>query len=149
MQVSILGAEQWGAQLDGQGDTYSSLLVRALANVLAEAMAENVHHIIDNVWPTDGVQSIRPACGYPSQPDHAEKRTVFALLDAPMRTGVTLTESFMMQPQASVCALIFHHPAARYFVVGPIGDDQRADYEKRCTSTCQGGVKCGRMSAHG
>ena len=132
MQVSILGADRWGAQLDEQGDTYSSLLVRALSNVLAEAMAENVHRIVDNVWPTDGVQSIRPACGYPSQPDHAEKRTVFALLDASMHTGASLTESFMMQPQASVCALIFHHPEARYFAVGSIGDDQRTDYEKRC-----------------
>lgn len=136
MQTSILGAEQWGAQFDAQQDSYSSLLVRALANVLAEALAERTHGIADALWATDGVQSIRPACGYPSQPDHAEKRAVFALLDAVSRTGATLTESCMMRPQASVCALIFHHPEARYFAVGPVGDDQRTDYEKRSPDCC-------------
>ncbi len=131
MQVSILGAEQWGEQLDAQQDAYSSLLVRALANVLAEALAERVHGLVDTLWPADGVQSIRPACGYPSQPDHAEKSAVFALLNAQEHTNASLTESYMMRPQASVCALILHHPEARYFAVGPIGDDQKQDYKMR------------------
>ena len=99
--------------------------------MLAEALAECTQARVNEVWPLGGCASIRPACGYPSQPDHAEKRTVFSLLDAPARTGASLTDSFMMVPAASVCALIFHHPAARYFAVGPIGEDQRADYETR------------------
>ena len=74
---------------------------------------------------------VRPACGYPSQPDHAEKRTIFTLLDATAHTGTTLTETCMMQPQSAVCALVFNHPHASYFAVGTIGDDQRADYAAR------------------
>ena len=100
--------------------------------MLAEALAECSQECIDAVWPVAGSRSIRPACGYPSQPDHQEKRTVFALLDATAKTGATLTETAMMQPSASVCALLFNHPETKYFAVGPVGDDQRADYEARC-----------------
>ena len=132
MQLSITGAEERAAAWEAEGDAYNALLIRALANMLAEALAECTEQRVSEVWPLcEGVVSIRPACGYPTQPDHAEKRTVFDLLDAPARTGAGLTESFMMQPTASVCALVFHHPAARYFSVLPIGDDQRADYEAR------------------
>ena len=132
MQLSITGAEERSAAWEAEGDTYSALLCRALANMLAEALAECTEACVAQVWPVgEGVVSIRPACGYPSQPDHAEKRIVFDLLDAPSRTGASLTSTCMMQPSASVCALVFHHPAARYFAVGPVGDDQRADYEAR------------------
>ena len=136
MQLSISGADARCAAWEAEGDTYNALLCRALANMLAEALAECTERCVNELWPlADGVVSIRPACGYPSQPDHAEKRTVFDLLDAPARTGASLTDSFMMQPAASVCALIFHHPAARYFSVLPLGDDQRADYEARSGHT--------------
>ena len=136
MQLSISGAEEYSAAREAEGDTYSAILCRALANMLAEALAECTELRVSQVWPVaEGVVSIRPACGYPSQPDHAEKRIVFDLLDAPSRTGASLTSSYMMQPAASVCALIFHHPAARYFAVGRIGDDQCADYESRTGHT--------------
>ena len=132
MQLSITGAEARSAAWEAEGDTYNALLIRALANMLAEALAECTEKRVNEVWPlAEGVVSIRPACGYPSQPDHAEKRLVFELLDAPARTGASLTDSYMMQPAASVCALVFHHPEARYFAVGPVGEDQRADYEAR------------------
>ena len=127
MQLSVTGVDEWVEELDA----YSDLLCRALASMLAEALAECTQARVDELWPLGSAVSIRPACGYPSQPDHEEKRTVFSLLDAPARTGASLTETCMMRPAASVCALIFHHPAARYFAVGPLGEDQRADYETR------------------
>ena len=108
--------------------------------MLAEALAECAQDCIRQVWPEEGSSIIRPACGYPSQPDHAEKGTVFALLNATERTGATLTESFMMRPVSSVCALLFNHPQARYFAVGAIGADQRADYEARTTRPWKGGA---------
>ena len=131
LQVSVSGAETWCAEFEAQNDTYSSLLGRALANTLAEAMAELVHAEADRIWRVADTASIRPACGYPTQPDHAEKQTIFDLLDAPAQTGAALTESFMITPPSSVCALLFHHPAARYFSVLPVGEDQLADYEAR------------------
>lgn len=131
MQLAITGADEWAAELNAAHDAYNALLIAAIANMLAEALAELTNECANKTWPTEGSVSIRPACGYPTQPDHAEKRTVFALLGATERTGATLTESNMMQPASSVCALLFNHPAARYFAVGPIGDDQREDYFRR------------------
>lgn len=131
MQLSITGADSWADELNASHDTYNALLIAALANMLAEALAELTHECVNTVWPTESSVSIRPACGYPSQPDHAEKRIIFDLLQATERTGAQLTESCMMQPSSSVCALLFNHPQARYFAVGPIADDQREDYEKR------------------
>ena len=131
LQLSITGGDSWSAQLNAEGDTYRALLCAALCSMLAEALAECAQECIDSVWTGAGSVSIRPACGYPSQPDHREKETVFALLNATEHTGATLTESAMMQPVASVCALLFNHPMARYFAVGPVGDDQRSDYEQR------------------
>ena len=132
LQLSVTGGDAWAAAFDAAGDSYNALLCGALCSMLAEALAECSQGCIDAVWPVAGSRSIRPACGYPSQPDHQEKRTVFALLDATAKTGATLTETAMMQPSASVCALLFNHPEAKYFAVGPVGDDQRADYEARC-----------------
>lgn len=131
MQVTISGAEEWAAELNAANDPYNALLVSAVANMLAEAMAECTQSVAEQLWPVEGSQMIRPACGYPSQPDHAEKITVFSLLAATTHTGATLTETCMMQPASSVCALIFNHPHAAYFAVGPIGTDQRADYAAR------------------
>lgn len=131
MQLSVTGAEEWAQELDAAADPYKALLASALANMLAEALAECVNECVNEVWPAEQSQSIRPACGYPTQPDHAEKSTIFELLQATERTGATLTESLMMQPASSVCALLFNHPRARYFAVGPLGDDQREDYAAR------------------
>ena len=131
MQVSIGGADEWAAELNAANDPYNALLIAALANMLAEALAECTQEVVEQLWPTEGSTMVRPACGYPSQPDHAEKRTVFALLDATARTGAMLTETCMMNPSASVCALIFNHPSAQYFAVGPIGEDQQRDYAAR------------------
>ena len=79
----------------------------------------------------ESYRGIRPAPGYPAQPDHTEKRTLFELLDGERATGVKLTESFAMWPGASVCGLYFSHPESRYFGVGKIERDQVADYARR------------------
>ncbi len=134
MQASVSGADAWAAEFEAAGDSYNSLLCTALSCMLVEALAEFTHRSIELSYWAEGEGNgtlIRPACGYPSQPDHEEKRTVFELLGATEHTGATLTDSGMMQPLASVCTLLFMHPQARYFAVGPVGDDQRADYEAR------------------
>lgn len=131
LQLSVTGGDAWAAAFNAEHDTYRALLCSALCSMLAEALAECTQECINSVWPAEGSHSIRPACGYPSQPDHREKETVFALLDASAYTGAMLTETAMMQPAASVCALLFNHPEARYFAVGECGDDQRSDYERR------------------
>ncbi len=131
LQLSITGGDAWAAAFNSLSDTYHALLSAALCSMLAEALAECSQDCINQVWPVEGSQAIRPACGYPSQPDHRAKETVFALLDATAHTGATLTDTAMMNPAASVCTLLFNHPQAKYFAVGPIGDDQRADYEHR------------------
>ncbi len=131
MQVVIAGAEEWAAELNAANDPYNALLVAAVANMLAEALAECTQGVLEQLWSVEGSKMVRPACGYPSQPDHAEKRTIFALLDATAHTGTTLTETCMMQPPSAVCALVFNHPHASYFAVSAIGDDQRADYAAR------------------
>ena len=81
-------------------------------------------------WPWTW-RGIRPAAGYPAYPDHSEKGVIFELLDAQSRIGVSLTESFMMVPAASVSGLVFAHPEAKYFNVGTVGEDQMADYAAR------------------
>ncbi len=128
-----------------KGDDYSAILAVALADRLAEAFAEALHRRVrTELWgyapdePFDletliaeTYQGIRPAPGYPAQPDHTEKATLFSLLDATAATGVELTESFAMTPPASVSGLYFSHPDAHYFGVGKIGRDQVADYARR------------------
>ncbi len=132
MQMAITGADEWAAELNAAADPYNALLIAAVANMLAEALAECTQEVMETIWAPAGRNCmVRPACGYPSQPDHAEKVTVFAELDATSHTGTTLTETCMMQPSAAVCALVFNHPKAKYMSVGPIGPDQRADYEQR------------------
>ncbi|HEY1448615.1 MAG TPA: methionine synthase [Caulobacteraceae bacterium] len=127
------------------GDDYSAIIAAALADRLAEAFAEALHRKVrTELWgyapdePFDleamlaeKYRGIRPAPGYPAQPDHTEKRTLFRLLDAPARTGMDLTESFAMTPASSVSGLYFAQPQAHYFGVGKIERDQTADYAAR------------------
>jgi len=126
------------------GDDYSSIMLKALADRLAEACAEYLHHRVrTGLWGYQGheftneemirerYQGIRPAPGYPACPDHTEKRTIFDLLDVPGAIGVDLTESYAMDPAASVSGLYFAHPASRYFGVRRVEADQLADYAAR------------------
>ena len=127
------------------GDDYSAIMAAALADRLAEAFAEALHaKVRKELWgyaPTEAAavddliaekyQGIRPAAGYPAQPDHTEKETIFRLLDAEAATGIALTESFAMSPPASVSGVYFSHPQAHYFGVGKIGRDQVQDYARR------------------
>jgi 5-methyltetrahydrofolate--homocysteine methyltransferase len=128
-----------------KGDDYSSIIVKALADRFAEAFAEYMHEQVRReLWGyaanealtnddmiAEKYRGIRPAPGYPSQPDHTEKRTLFDLLDATGRAGIELTSSFAMNPPASVSGLYFSHPDAIYFAVGRIEKDQVEDYAKR------------------
>jgi 5-methyltetrahydrofolate--homocysteine methyltransferase len=127
------------------GDDYSAILATALADRLAEAFAEALHRKVrtelwgyapDEPFDLDALISekyrgIRPAPGYPAQPDHTEKATLFRLLNAEKATGMQLTESFAMNPPASVSGLYFSHPEAHYFGVGRIEKDQVEDYARR------------------
>jgi 5-methyltetrahydrofolate--homocysteine methyltransferase len=138
-----IGAHELAARYERQHDDYHAIMVKALADRLAEACAEWLHLRVRREWGyarderlsledliAERYRGIRPAFGYPACPDHSEKRTLFALLDAPA-VGITLTESCAMQPAASVSGLYFGHPQARYFTVGRIGRDQLADYAAR------------------
>jgi 5-methyltetrahydrofolate--homocysteine methyltransferase len=120
-------------------------MVKALADRLAEAFAERLHaKVRRELWGYAADETlnardligekytgIRPAPGYPAQPDHTEKSALFALLDGEVATGVKLTESFAMWPGASVCGLYFSHPQSHYFGVGKIERDQVEDYARR------------------
>ena len=127
------------------GDDYNAILLESLADRLAEACAEWLHHKVrTQIWgyaPEESASSddlisenyigIRPAPGYPACPDHTEKRTLFSLLDAPDTVGVSLTDSMAMLPSAAVSGWYFAHPEARYFGVGKIGADQLEDWAER------------------
>jgi 5-methyltetrahydrofolate--homocysteine methyltransferase len=138
-----LGADELAASYATAGDDYHAIMVKALADRLAEAGAEYVHERIRHEWGfgktehlskqdllDERYRGIRPAFGYPACPDHTEKRTLFSLLGAE-KAGITLTESCAMWPAASVSALVFAHQDAKYFPVGKIGRDQLADYAAR------------------
>ncbi|RFS83078.1 methionine synthase [Actinomadura spongiicola] len=141
--VTILGAEDLAAKYEENNDDYKSIMVKALADRLAEAFAEYVHLEARRAWfepdadpaledlHAERFRGIRPALGYPASPDHSLKQTLFDLLDAG-RLGMKLTESFAMTPAASVSGLIFAHPSSRYFTVGRVGKDQIEDYAARC-----------------
>ena len=132
-------------------DDYGSIMVKALADRFAEAFAERMHdRVRREFWayapdeqfsPVDlfseTYRGIRPAAGYPAQPDHTEKATLFDLLQAPKRIGVTLTESFAMWPGSSVSGLYFAHPESYYFGVSKIERDQVEDYARRKGMTVQ------------
>jgi len=140
-----IGIEKLLDQYEKENDDYSSIMVKALSDRFAEAFAEHLHEKVrKEFWGyakeeklssdeliKEKYRGIRPAPGYPAQPDHTEKLIIFNLLDVEKHTGITLTESLAMYPASSVCGLYFAHPAAKYFNVGKIGKDQVADYYKR------------------
>jgi 5-methyltetrahydrofolate--homocysteine methyltransferase len=142
--VSIHGADELAEEFKHQHDDYSAIMTKALADRLAEAFAEYLHKQTRIVWGfgrdeqlshadliREKYRGIRPAAGYPACPDHAEKQTLFDLLDAEKNADIKLTESFAMHPGASVSGLYFSHPDAKYFGVGQIGRDQLVDYATR------------------
>lgn len=118
-------------------DDYNAIMAKALADRLAEACAEWLHRKLFREYAVisennpDKLTGIRPAVGYPSCPDHSMKRDIFGLLNAEKEIGITLTESYMMLPETSVCGFIFFRPQARYFSVGKIDARQLADYSAR------------------
>ncbi len=136
------GLDAMVARFERDHDDYHSILAKALADRLAEAAAEWTHREARKAWGIDTdlstedlvrerYRGIRPAPGYPAQPDHSEKATILELLGGTARTGLSLTSSYAMTPGSAVSGLIFSHPASRYFTVGPIGDDQADDYARR------------------
>jgi 5-methyltetrahydrofolate--homocysteine methyltransferase len=142
--VSIHGADELAEEFKHQHDDYSAIMTKALADRLAEAFAEYLHKETRIAWGfgreeqlsnadliREKYRGIRPAAGYPACPDHAEKRTLFDLLNAQNNAGIRLTESFAMHPGASVSGLYFSHPDSKYFAVGQIGPDQAIDYATR------------------
>ena len=138
------GCQELAERFEKEQDPYNSIMVKALADRLAEAFAEYLHKRARAEWgygkneklsPEDLIQEkyrgIRPAPGYPAQPDHTEKSIIFDLLKVGEATGITLTESFAMYPAASVSGLYFAHPEAHYFAVNSIGQDQVESYAAR------------------
>jgi 5-methyltetrahydrofolate--homocysteine methyltransferase len=140
--VAIHGAEILAARYEAAHDDYRAIMVKALADRLAEAFAEFIHLRARRDWfepearpdlgdlHAERFRGIRPALGYPASPDHSEKQELFDLLGA-TTLGLGLTESFAMTPAASVSGLILAHPASRYFTVGRIGRDQTQEYAVR------------------
>ena len=136
------GCDDLSGRFEAVNDDYRSIMVKALADRLAEAFAEHLHEEARREWYETGeplakeeliaesYRGIRPAFGYPACPDHSEKRTLFDLLEAEP-AGIELTESFAMLPGASVSGLYFGHPAARYFAVGRLTREQVEDYARR------------------
>jgi 5-methyltetrahydrofolate--homocysteine methyltransferase len=138
-----LNADTLVAEYERNNDDYNAIIVKALADRLAEAFAEYLHARVRREWGygaseqltsedliAERYRGIRPAFGYPACPDHSEKRRLFSLLRAE-RAGMRLTESCAMTPAASVSGLYFAHPEAAYFTVGRIGRDQVEDYARR------------------
>src|SRR5580693_3400358 len=140
-----IGEETIAERFKHANDDYSAIMAKALADRLAEAAAERMHQRVrKEFWAyaadetlassdliAEKYRGIRPAPGYPAQPDHTEKATLFELLDGERAIGVRLTESFAMWPGASVCGLYFSHPESYYFGVGKIERDQVEDYARR------------------
>lgn len=140
-----IGAEELAKSYEEKGDDYNSIMVKALADRLAEAFAEHMHEKVRkefwNYAPEESLSNeelikerysgIRPAPGYPACPDHTEKTALFELLNGEANTGVNLTEHFAMMPAASVSGWYFSHPESKYFGLGKIGKDQLASYADR------------------
>jgi 5-methyltetrahydrofolate--homocysteine methyltransferase len=140
-----LGIEPHVATFEAAHDDYNAILLKALADRFAEALAEHMHRVVrtdlwgyapDEALPNDvliaeGYRGIRPAPGYPACPDHSEKTTLFALLDAGNNAGMALTSGYAMTPAAAVSGYYFAHPGSQYFVVGKLGKEQVEDYAKR------------------
>lgn len=145
------GIEKWIEKFEANHDDYSSIMLKALADRLAEAFAELMHKKVrTQLWGyakdeqlsneeinKEKYQGIRPAPGYPAQPDHTEKITLWKLLEVEKNTGIKLTESLAMYPTAAVSGLYFAHPDAHYFSVGKLEKDQVEDYTKRKAMTTE------------
>ncbi|BDS08023.1 methionine synthase [Oceaniferula spumae] len=142
--VGIEGADEWAAELRAKHEVDSAIMVQAIADRLAEAFAELLHHRARVAWGYERpnefnhnelikeiYRGIRPAPGYPSQPDHTEKEALFKLLDATTACGVELTESCAMHPGSAVSGLLFSHPESKYFAISDLQKDQVEDYAKR------------------
>ncbi len=142
--VGIHGADEFAKEFEAAHDPYQGILAKAVADRLAEAFAEHLHQQARFAWgyekPGDiadedlikeKYRGIRPAPGYPAQPDHTEKTILFDLLDATAKTGVELTESMAMHPGSAVSGLYFSHPESRYFGISVLGKDQVEDYAQR------------------
>ncbi len=139
------GVDELAAEFEAQHDDYNSILLKSLADRLAESFAEYLHRLVrKELWGYDvgealsteelikeRYQGIRPAPGYPACPDHTEKAALFTLLDATNACGIWLSENFAMTPASSVSGFYFAHPQARYFAVGKIGRDQVEDLARR------------------
>lgn len=146
-----LGAEQLAAKFEAEKDDYNAIMVKALADRLAEAFAEKAHEMVrTEYWGyaseeklsneeliRERYQGIRPAPGYPACPDHTEKQTLFELLNAEQEASVSLTEHFAMTPAASVSGFYFSHPESRYFGLGKIDRDQVECYAARKSMTVE------------
>jgi 5-methyltetrahydrofolate--homocysteine methyltransferase len=138
------GAQELAGRFEKEHDPYNAIMVKALADRLAEAFAEYLHRRARIEWGygrnenlscedliAEKYRGIRPAPGYPASPDHTEKRILFDLLNVEETTGIALTESYAMLPAASVCGLYFAHREARYFAVSAVGKDQIQSYAAR------------------
>ena len=139
------GLEKWIEYYESKNDDYNSIMMKVLADRLAEAFAELLHYRVrKEFWGygkdegfdireilREKYRGIRPAPGYPACPEHSEKRVIFDILDVEKKTGISLTENFAMYPAASVSGYYFAHPQSQYFMVGKIGKDQVEDYAKR------------------
>ncbi len=143
-----IGVDELVAEFDRDHDDYNAIMCKALADRLAEGLAEMLHKRAREEWGygrgenlsaedliEEKYRGIRPASGYPTSPDHTEKRDVWRLLDAQGAAGITLTESYAMHPGASVSGLYFSHPQARYFAVDMITRDQVESYAARKGTT--------------
>jgi 5-methyltetrahydrofolate--homocysteine methyltransferase len=140
-----IGLEKYTRAFEQDHDDYNSILMKVLADRLAEAFAELLHARVrkefwgyssDEKLPLEAIlreeyHGIRPAPGYPACPEHSEKRVLFDLLRVEKEAGITLTENFAMYPAASVSGYYFAHPVAQYFNLGRIGKDQLSDYARR------------------
>ena len=146
-----LGIEPHIERFQADHDDYNVILLKALADRLAEALAEHLHRRVrkefwgfdpDEALDNDALiaekyRGIRPAPGYPACPEHSEKRTLFALLDAEGNAGMELTDGFAMLPTAAVSGYYFSHPDSQYFVVGRVSKEQVADYARRKGASLQ------------
>lgn len=140
-----IGIESLIEQFEKAHDDYNAIMIKALADRLAEAFAETLHRLVrKEYWAyaasenlsaeqliKEEYSGIRPAPGYPACPDHTEKKKIFDLLEVEKNTGIRLTENFAMYPASSVCGFYFSHPQSKYFGIGKIARDQVEDYAKR------------------
>jgi len=138
------GVEAFAGEFEQRGDDYQSIMVKALGDRFAEALAEHMHQEVRSLWGygknehftidaliNEEYRGIRPAPGYPACPDHTEKAKIWSLLQVKEAIGLSLTESYAMTPASSVSGYYFAHPDAKYFNVGRIDRDQVMEYAKR------------------